>query len=105
MDALLARYLDGEATAGPADASLHLQPRAGVRAVLPRGSVPAVDAPAANGRAGPAGVCTDDLGQPGRVNYAQAFQTALAVLAKSGFSQAEIDMMTKQNPARFIGLK
>ena len=46
-----------------------------------------------------------DLGQPGRVNYAQAFQTALAVLDKSGFTQTEIDMMTKQNPARFLGLK
>jgi hypothetical protein len=55
---------------------------------------------------GPANiVISTDLGQPGRVNYAQAFQTALAVLAKSGFSQAEIDMMTKQNPARFLGLK
>jgi Family of unknown function (DUF6282) len=55
---------------------------------------------------GPANiVISTDLGQPGRVNYAQAFQTALTVLAKSGFSQAEIDMMTKQNPARFLGLK
>src|SRR5689334_1112198 len=55
---------------------------------------------------GPANIIiSTDLGQPGRVNYAQAFQTALAVLAKSGFSQAEIDMMTKQNPARFLGLK
>ena len=55
---------------------------------------------------GPANiVISTDLGQPGRVNYAQAFQTAMAVLAKSGFSQAEIDMMTKQNPARFLGLK
>jgi hypothetical protein len=50
-------------------------------------------------------VISTDLGQPGRVNYAQAFQTALVVLAKSGFSQAEIDLMTKQNPARFLGLK
>ena len=50
-------------------------------------------------------VISTDLGQPGRVNYAQAFQTALAVLAKSGFNQAEIDIMTKQNPARFLGLK
>jgi predicted metal-dependent phosphotriesterase family hydrolase len=39
------------------------------------------------------------------VNYAQAFQMAMTVLARSGFSQAEIDMMTKQNPARFLGLK
>ena len=55
---------------------------------------------------GPANiVISTDLGQPGRVNYAQAFQMAMAVLAKSGFSQAEIDMMTKQNPARFLGLK
>jgi hypothetical protein len=55
---------------------------------------------------GPANiVISTDLGQPGRVNYAQAFQTALAVLGKSGFSQAEIDMMTRQNPARFLGLK
>src|SRR5262245_46167256 len=55
---------------------------------------------------GPANVViSTDLGQPGRVNYAQAFQMAIAVLAKSGFSQAEIDMMTKQNPARFLGLK
>ncbi len=55
---------------------------------------------------GPANVViSTDLGQPGRVNYAQAFQMAITVLAKSGFSQAEIDMMTKQNPARFLGLK
>lgn len=55
---------------------------------------------------GPANVViSTDLGQPGRVNYAQAFQMALAVLAKSGFSQAEIDMMTRRNPARLLGLK
>ena len=50
-------------------------------------------------------VVTSDLGQPGRVTHADAFQIALAVLAKEGFSQAEIDMMTKTNPARFLGLK
>jgi hypothetical protein len=50
-------------------------------------------------------ILSTDLGQPGRVNYAQAFQMALAVLAKEGFSQAEIDMVTKTNPARFLGLK
>jgi len=55
---------------------------------------------------GPANVVlTTDLGQPDRVNYAVAFQMALTVLAKEGFSQAEIDLMTKQNPARFLGLK
>jgi microsomal dipeptidase-like Zn-dependent dipeptidase len=50
-------------------------------------------------------VLSSDLGQPGRVTHADAFQMALAVLAKAGFSQAEIDTMTKQNPARFLGLK
>jgi hypothetical protein len=49
-------------------------------------------------------VLTSDLGQPGRVDYARSFQLALAVLAESGFSQAEIDTMTKDNPARFLGL-
>ena len=55
---------------------------------------------------GPANVVmSTDLGQPGRVNYAQAFQMAMSVLAKAGFSQAEIDVMTKRNPARIVGLK
>jgi hypothetical protein len=47
-------------------------------------------------------VISTDLGQPGAVNYAPAFQMALAVL---GFSQDEIDMMTRKNPARFLGLR
>jgi uncharacterized protein DUF6282 len=50
-------------------------------------------------------VVTSDLGQPGRVTHAEAFRIALAVLAKEGFNQADIDMMTKINPARFLGLK
>jgi hypothetical protein len=50
-------------------------------------------------------VVTSDLGQPGRVNHAVAFQMALTALAKAGFSQAEIDTMTRHNPARFLGLK
>jgi hypothetical protein len=50
-------------------------------------------------------VVTSDLGQPGRVTHADSFRIALAALAKEGFSQAEIDMMTKTNPARFLGLK
>ena len=49
-------------------------------------------------------VVTSDLGQPGRVTHADSFKTALAVLAEAGFSQAEIDVMTKHNPARFLGL-
>jgi hypothetical protein len=50
-------------------------------------------------------VITSDLGQPGRVTHADAFQIALTVLKKEGFSQADIDLMTKINPARFLGLK
>src|SRR5262245_43573717 len=38
-------------------------------------------------------VLTSDLGQPGRVTHAEAFRIALAVLAKAGFSKAEIDLM------------
>jgi hypothetical protein len=45
------------------------------------------------------------LGQPGRVSHAEAFRTALTVLQKEGFTQAEIDMMTKRNPAGFLGLE
>ena len=55
---------------------------------------------------GPANiVLTSDLGQPGRVNHAVSFQMALTILAKEGFSQADIDLMTRRNPARFLGLK
>ena len=50
-------------------------------------------------------VLTTDLGQPGRVSHAEAFRMALTVLQKEGFSQAEIDTMTKRNPARFLGLQ
>jgi Family of unknown function (DUF6282) len=55
---------------------------------------------------GPANIIlSTDLGQPGRVNYAEAYQMAIAVLLKEGFTQAEIDLMTKTNPARFLGLQ
>ena len=39
------------------------------------------------------------------MNYAEAYQMAIAVLLKEGFTQAEIDLMTKTNPARFLGLQ
>ncbi len=55
---------------------------------------------------GPANiVLSTDLGQPGRVNYAEAYEMAIATLLKEGFTQAEIDLMTKTNPARFLGLQ
>jgi hypothetical protein len=55
---------------------------------------------------GPANVIlSTDLGQPGRVNYAEAYLAAIAVLLKEGFAQADIDLMTKANPARLLGLR
>jgi hypothetical protein len=55
---------------------------------------------------GPANIIlSTDLGQPARVNYAEAYEMAIAVLLKEGFTQAEIDLMTKTNPARFLGLQ
>lgn len=50
-------------------------------------------------------VLTTDLGQPGRVDYARAFEMALTILVDAGFSQEEIDLMTKHNPAHFLGLE
>jgi hypothetical protein len=49
-------------------------------------------------------VLTTDLGQPNRVDYARSFEMALEILVEEGFSQEEIDLMTKINPARFLGL-
>jgi hypothetical protein len=48
---------------------------------------------------------TSDLGQPGNVTHAEGFRQALTVLREAGFSQAEIDTMTRINPARFLGLE
>jgi hypothetical protein len=50
-------------------------------------------------------VVTSDLGQPGNVTHADGFQQALVVLREAGFSQDEIDTMTMDNPARFLGLE
>ena len=49
-------------------------------------------------------VVTSDLGQRGRMIHPDGFKVAVAALAEADFSQAEIDMMTKRNPARFLGL-
>jgi predicted TIM-barrel fold metal-dependent hydrolase len=55
---------------------------------------------------GPANIIlSTDLGQPGRVNYAESYEMAITVLLKEGFTQAEIDLMTKTNPARLLGLQ
>lgn len=48
---------------------------------------------------------SSDLGQRGRAIPPDGFRMVLPLLTDAGFSQAEIDMMTKRNPARFLGLE
>ena len=49
-------------------------------------------------------VLTTDLGQAGNPVPADGLRAALPRLEAAGLSQAEIDMMTKTNPARLLGL-
>lgn len=46
-----------------------------------------------------------DLGQRGRPIHVDGYKVVLPRLRKFGFTQAEIDVMTKTNPARFLGLE
>jgi microsomal dipeptidase-like Zn-dependent dipeptidase len=46
-----------------------------------------------------------DLGQRGRPLHTDGYKAVLPRLLKAGFTQAELDIMTKRNPARFIGLE
>ena len=47
---------------------------------------------------------SSDLGQRGRALPSDGYRIVLPRLREAGFTQAEIDMMTKRNPARFLGL-
>ena len=47
---------------------------------------------------------TSDLGEPGRVTDADLFNGSGCPRPAAASSQAEIDMTTKRNPARFLGL-
>ena len=49
-------------------------------------------------------VLTSDRGQRGNALHSDAFKIALSDLVEAGFTQVEIDMMTRHNPARFLGL-
>ncbi len=49
-------------------------------------------------------VLTTDLGQVGNPVHVDGLRAILPRLAGAGFSQVEIDMMTKRNPARLLGL-
>ena len=54
---------------------------------------------------GPANVVlSTDLGQPLRATPADGFAGMLGKLAAAGFTREELDVMSKQNPARLLGL-
>ncbi|MGE3277128.1 MAG: DUF6282 family protein [Vicinamibacterales bacterium] len=84
MGALL-EYVIGEAL-GPGEAFNHWAE--GIREVGPQNVI-----------------ISTDLGQLGRPLHVDGYTQVLPRLRKFGFTQAEIDVMTKTNPARFIGLE
>jgi microsomal dipeptidase-like Zn-dependent dipeptidase len=50
-------------------------------------------------------IIATDLGQRGRPLHVDGYKAVLPRLKQFGFTQAEIDVMTKTNPARFLGLE
>lgn len=50
-------------------------------------------------------IISSDLGQRARAIPPDGFRVVLPRLREFGFTQAELDMMTKTNPARFLGLE
>ena len=55
---------------------------------------------------GPAScILSSDLGQPGNPLHPDGLAAFFDALRKQGFSQAEIDLMSKTNPARALGLR
>ena len=50
-------------------------------------------------------VLGSDLGQWGRALPTDGYKVLIPRLLKAGFTQAQIDMMTKSNPAKLIGLE
>ena len=49
-------------------------------------------------------VLSTDLGQPGNPVHPDGLSVTLPRLMAAGITQAEIEVMTKRNPARFLGL-
>jgi hypothetical protein len=49
-------------------------------------------------------ILSSDLGQRGNALPPDGFAAFIIALAKKGFTTAELDLMTKQNPARLLGL-
>ena len=55
---------------------------------------------------GPAScILSTDLGQPGRPLHPDGLAAFFAALRKGGFSQADVDLMSKTNPAKALGLQ
>ena len=55
---------------------------------------------------GPAScILSSDLGQVGNPLHPDGLAAFFQALAKQGFSQADIDLMSKTNPARVLGLE
>src|SRR5437773_5926513 len=55
---------------------------------------------------GPASaILSSDLGQPGNPLHPDGLAAFYDLFLKQGFSQAEVDMMSKTNPARALGLR
>ena len=55
---------------------------------------------------GPANVVlSTDLGQAGNPVHTDGFNVSIPRLLEAGLTQAEIDVMTKRNPARLLGLR
>ena len=49
-------------------------------------------------------VLSTDLGQPGNPVHTDGLYVVVSRLIEAGIAQAEIDVMTRRNPARFLGL-
>jgi uncharacterized protein DUF6282 len=50
-------------------------------------------------------ILSSDLGQPGNPLHPDGLAAFFEALGKEGFSQADIDLMSKTNPARALGLE
>jgi hypothetical protein len=50
-------------------------------------------------------ILSSDLGQPNNPHPAEGYGAFLLAMRTKGFSQAEIDTMAKENPARLLGLR
>ncbi|MBV9742421.1 MAG: hypothetical protein JO099_01545, partial [Acidobacteriia bacterium] len=50
-------------------------------------------------------ILSSDLGQPGNPLHPDGLAAFFEALRQQGFSQAEIDIMSKTNPARVLGLE